>query len=66
MNGVVGISSKKCIIPIEVKAETNVRSKSLAQFVKDNEELKGIRISMRGYIDQGWMENIPLYGISAM
>ena len=54
------------VIPIEVKAETNVRSKSLAQFIKDNEELKGIRISMRGYIDQGWMENIPLYGISAM
>lgn len=54
------------VIPIEVKAETNVRSKSLAQFVKDNEGLKGMRISMRGYIDQGWMENIPLYGISAM
>lgn len=54
------------VIPIEVKAETNVRSKSLAQFIKDNEGLKGIRISMRSYIDQGWMENIPLYGISAM
>ena len=51
------------ILPIEVKAEENVRSKSLAQFIKDNEGLKGLRISMRGYIDQSWMENIPLYGL---
>jgi len=51
------------IVPIEVKAEENVRSKSLAQFIKNNTELKGLRISMRGYIDQAWMENIPLYAI---
>ena len=53
------------IIPIEVKAEENVRSKSLAQFVKDNAGLKSLRISMRGYVDQGWMENIPLYGLES-
>ncbi len=48
------------VIPIEVKAEENVRSRSLAQFVKDNPGLKGLRISMKGYADQEWMENIPL------
>lgn len=53
------------VIPVEVKAEENVRSRSLAQFVKDNSGLKGLRISMKGYADQGWMENIPLVGISA-
>lgn len=53
------------IVPVEVKAEENVRSKSLAQFVKDNAGLKGLRISMRGYVDQGWMENIPLYGLES-
>ncbi len=53
------------IIPIEVKAEENVRSRSLPQFVKDHAELKGLRISMKGYVDQGWMENIPLVGIAA-
>lgn len=53
------------ILPIEVKAEENVRSKSLAQFVKDNDGLKGLRISMLGYIDQSWMENIPLFGLGA-
>lgn len=52
------------VIPVEVKAEENVKSKSLAQFVKVDfaeEHLKGLRISMKPYADQGWMENIPLY-----
>lgn len=52
------------VIPIEVKAEENVRARSLAQFIKDNPELKGLRISMKGYIDQDWMENIPLIAIA--
>lgn len=53
------------ILPIEVKAEENVKSKSLRNFVIDysNNNLKGLRCSMKPYIDQGWMENIPLYGI---
>lgn len=49
------------IIPVEVKAEENVRARSLRQFVQDNPELKGVRFSMSDYRDQGWMENIPLY-----
>lgn len=48
------------IIPIEVKAEENVRARSLSQFIKDNPGLKGLRISMKGYVEQDWMENIPL------
>lgn len=53
------------IIPIEVKAEKNVRSRSLAQFIKEHPELKGARFSMQGYTDQGWMENIPLVALSS-
>ena len=56
------------LIPIEVKAEENVKSKSLRQFITiDHAEkkLKGLRCSMKPYIDQGWMENIPLYSILA-
>ena len=53
------------VVPVEVKAEVNVRARSLAQFVKDNPELKGLRISMKGYADQEWMENIPLVAIGA-
>lgn len=51
------------VIPIEVKASTNVRSKSLAQFIKNNGELKGLRLSLCPYINQDRMENVPLYAI---
>ena len=30
-----------------------------------NGTLVGLRISMKGYVDQEWMENIPLVGIDA-
>ena len=59
------IQNGKRVIPIEVKAEENVRARSLSQFVKDNAGLKGLRISMRGYVDQEWLENIPLVAIDA-
>lgn len=52
------------IVPVEVKAEENVKSKSLSTFVNFEfkaRNFKALRISMRPYIDQGWMENIPLY-----
>ena len=54
------------IIPIEVKAEENLKSKSLSQFVTidhADKNLKGLRCSMKPYVDQGWMENIPLYSV---
>ena len=56
------------IIPVEVKAEENVKSKSFSTFVnEDFKELgfKGLRCSMKPYVDQGWMENIPLYAVEA-
>ena len=52
------------LIPMEVKAEENVRSRSLSQFIKKHPEYKGLRISMRGFQDQDWMLNIPLYAIN--
>lgn len=53
------------VIPVEVKAEENVRAKSMSEYIKNNPELhlKGLRISMKDCIDQGWMVNIPLYAI---
>ncbi len=62
------VQTEKHIIPIEVKAEDNLKSKSLSQFVTvDNADkhLKGLRCSMMPYIDQGWMENIPLFSVIA-
>lgn len=57
------IQDSQRIIPVEVKAEEKVRARSLAQFIKDNPGLKGLRISMKGYVDQEWMENIPIIAI---
>ena len=51
------------IIPIEVKAEENLKSKSLHSLVSANPGMKGLRLSMSGYRDQEWMENVPLYAM---
>lgn len=61
------IQNEERVIPIEVKAEENVRAKSMTEYIKNNPELKlkGLRISMKDYIDQGWMENVPLYAINS-
>lgn len=54
------------IVPIEVKAEENVHAQSLNTFCTQKYPgLKGLRCSMLGYIDQGWMTNIPLYAVAA-
>ena len=53
------------VVPIEVKAEVNVKSKSLRTFITCNPELKAIRFSKRPYIEQDWMSNIPLYACMA-
>lgn len=52
------------ITPIEVKAEENVHAKSLRTFINKHPELKGLRLSMRPYQDQEWMENKPLYAVN--
>lgn len=49
------------VIPIEVKAEENLRAKSLRQFVTDNTGLHGVRFSMSDYRDQDWLTNVPLW-----
>jgi uncharacterized protein len=53
------------VVPIEVKAEVNVKSKSLRTFITCNPELKAIRFSMLPYMEQDWMTNIPLYACMA-
>jgi predicted AAA+ superfamily ATPase len=52
------------IVPIEAKAEENLRSKSLSSFIASNPKLHGIRFSMSDYREQDWMTNVPLYAIS--
>ena len=57
------LQTEKRVIPVEVKAEENVKSKSLKTYIDAHPNLKGLRVSMLNYIDQGWMENLPLYAI---
>ena len=57
------VQTEKRVIPLEAKAEENVKAKSLRTFVSEHPDLKGLRVSMKGYIDQGWMENLPLFAI---
>lgn len=50
-------------VPIEVKAEGNVRANSLSEFLKSNPEIRGIRYSMLPYIQQEHFDNLPLWAI---
>ena len=52
------------IVPIEAKAEEDLRSKSLSTFVAAHQGMHGLRFSMSDYREQGWMTNIPLYAAS--
>lgn len=53
----------KDIVPIEVKAGDNIRSQSLKAYCDKYHPNKAVRFSTLKYIDQGWMENIPLYAV---
>ena len=57
------VQTEKRVIPIEAKAEENVKSKSLKTYIDGHPNLKGLRVSMLNYIDHGWMENLPLHAI---
>lgn len=52
------------IIPLEVKAEENLRAQSLKAFCKKYTPEVAIRTSMSGYRKEEWMVNVPLYMIA--
>lgn len=60
------IQQKNEVIPIEVKAEENLKSRSLRVFVDKFKTKKAVRLSMSPYRKQDWMTNIPLYGVSSI
>ena len=49
------------MVPVEVKAEENLRAKSLRQFVSEHPGTRGVRLSMSPYREQDWLVNVPLY-----
>ena len=49
------------LLPIEVKAEGNVRANSLSRMLKENSEQTALRYSMLPYKEQEQLTNVPLY-----
>lgn len=54
------------VIPMEVKAEVNLKAKSLKTFYEKYRPELSIRISMADYKKEKWLLNIPLYAISTL
>ena len=52
---------KEELYPIEVKAEENLKSKSLRTVYENDNRLHPVRFSMAGYKEQDWLINVPLY-----
>ena len=57
------LQGKSSILPLEVKAEENLRAKSLKAFCEKYHPVCAVRTSMSDYREQEWMTNIPLYNI---
>lgn len=52
------------IIPVEVKAEENLKAKSLKVFCQKYNPETAVRTSMSDYRKEDWLINLPLYAIS--
>lgn len=52
------------VIPIEVKAEENLRAKSLRVYYEKYKPQNAIRTSMSGYREREWLVNMPLWTVS--
>ena len=51
------------IIPIEVKAEVNVKARSFRFFCEKYKPQTALRFSMKDYKEEPWMTNLPLYSV---
>ena len=60
------LQSQNEIIPIEVKAEENLKSKSLKVYVEKYTPKTAIRTSMSKFRQEDWLTNVPLYGVSTI
>lgn len=49
------------VYAIEVKAEENLRAKSLRSFKEKYPEAQARRFSLSDYREQDWLTNVPLY-----
>ena len=52
------------IFAMEVKAEENLRAKSLRAFKQNYPQVKAVRFSFSLYCEQDKMRNVPLYAVA--
>ena len=57
------IESSGALVPIEVKAEENLRSKSMRSYLDRFHPVEAWRFSLADYREQADMTNVPLYAI---
>ena len=57
------IIQKDDVYPIEVKAEVNLRAKSLKTYQEKFSPEVSVRTSMADYKKEEWLVNLPLYAI---
>lgn len=54
------------IIPVEVKAETNLKAKSLKSYYDKFKPTISVRTAMTAYKREDWLLNIPLWAIEVL
>ena len=54
------------VMPIEVKAETNLKAKSLKTYCEKFKPNKAIRTSMSDYRQEEWLLNLPLWAVETL
>jgi len=54
------------IIPLEVKAEENLKARSLKSYVEKYSPNLAVRTSMSNYRKEEWLTNVPLYAIGVI
>lgn len=57
------IDNGEAIVPVEVKAEVNLRAKSLRTYRDKYNPEVSVRTSMADYKEEEWLINLPLYAI---
>lgn len=57
------IDNGNMVIPVEVKAEVNLKAKSLKTFKEKYQPVISVRTAMTDYRKEDWLLNLPLYAI---
>lgn len=60
------VDTGETVVPIEVKAEANLKAKSLKTFCEKYNPETAVRTSMSDYKKEEWLINLPLYAIEEL